>query len=73
MKQPFINFVKKKKVEDISMFLSKQEKFYPADLKEFLGCTENYVYSCFRYIRKKENLATNYISRDILSKYMNIK
>ena len=73
MKDPFINFMKKKDVEEVKNFLNKQEKFYPCDLQLFLKCTENYVYSCFRYIRKKEKITTHYICRDILQKYMLIK
>lgn len=73
MKQPFINFAKKRNIEEVKKFLSQQEKFYPIDIKLFLDCSDNYVYSCFRFIRKKENITTNYICRDILQKYMLIK
>lgn len=70
MKQPFRNLLLKKSEEEIEQFLKSNAKFYPLDVYKFFdmrgGC---YVYDCFRYIKKVENIKTKYIPQDIMSKY----
>lgn len=74
MQKPFRNLLLKKSEEEIEEFLKSNVRFYPLDVYKFFdmrgGC---YVYDCFRYIRKVENINTKYIPRNVMIKYFQIR